>query len=91
LRFFPAHSAMRDEATCYVSNTWAHSVEDVCASSEAGSSSVEPTSTGFATFYCWSVNREVFLSVRTFSPMNFSKNVCSFELREIEVTECVKS
>jgi len=60
---------------CYLSNTWAHSVEVVCVSSEAGSSSVEPTSTGFATVACWSVNREVFYSVRTFSPMNFSKNV----------------
>jgi len=30
----------------YLRNTWAHGVETVCASSEAGTSSVEPTSTG---------------------------------------------
>ena len=81
---------MRDKATCYLSNTWAHSVEEVCALSKAGTSSIEPISTGFATVSCRSVNREAFYSVRTFSPMNFSKNYV-LELREIEVTECVKS
>ena len=81
LRFSPTHSAMRDEAnaTCI---TPGHTALRMCALHQKPAFPVGTHKHGFAAVSdCWSVQREAFYSVRTFSPMNFSKNCTPFPER----------